>query len=361
MELGLTETQLMLKESLAKLLAANVGHDRLRQLQSAGVADDLLWSRLADGGWLALPVPESRGGGDATLMDIAVAVEEIARSAAVVPVAETYACAAAVGRYGTEEAQAAIGAGLANGSMSLTAAVLRGDGNDADGGGCVTHGRLTGRKRFVDYGQTCTHHLVTASGDGRQGVYLVRVAPGEVESEALANIGQTPQANVRYERAAAVHAGGPECAAELVRLSTLLCSVQLLAYADFALNLTVGYVSNRFQFGRPLGAFQAVQHHCADMATAVEQARFLIYEALWKLQHGTAQPDDIALAKAVASRTGVFVTMQAHQLHGGMGVTDEYPLHFYSRRAKERSVAWGSEHESLAVLAESVDAAVEWI
>jgi 3-oxocholest-4-en-26-oyl-CoA dehydrogenase beta subunit len=125
--------------------------------------------------------------------------------------------------------------------------------------------------------------------------------------------------------------------------------------------MTIGYVRNRFQFGRPLGAFQAVQHHCADMATAVEQARFLIYEAIWKLQHGAARPEDIALAKAVASRTGVFVTMQAHQLHGGMGVTDEYPLHFYSRRAKERSVAWGSEHESLRVLAGSVDAAEEWI
>jgi alkylation response protein AidB-like acyl-CoA dehydrogenase len=356
-DLGLSDTQVMLKESLAKLLAANVSHERLRQLQSDGVADDLLWSRLAAGGWLSLPLPESRGGGGATLMDVAVAVEEIARAAAVVPVAETYACAVAVSNYGTEEAAGLIAAGLGDGSVSLTAAVIDGAG----GAAIVVDGRLSGLKKFVDYGQTCSHHLVVASEHGQEGVYLVAAGSAGVSSEPLSTIGQTPQANVRYESAAALRAGGPECAAELSRLATMFCSAQLLAYADVALGMTVDYVRNRVQFGRPLGAFQAVQHHCADMATALESARFLIYETIWKLQHGEARAEDLAMAKAIASRTGVFVTMQAHQLHGGMGVTDEYPLQFYSRRAKERSVAWGSEHESLRVLAGAVESAEKWI
>jgi alkylation response protein AidB-like acyl-CoA dehydrogenase len=356
-DLGLSDTQLMLQESLAKLLAANVSHERLRQLQSDGVADDRLWGRLAAGGWLALPVPETRGGGGATLMDVAVAVAEIARAAAVVPVAETYACAVAVSNFGTEQARDLIAAGLSDGSLSLTAAVV----NGADGAPTVLDGRLTGLKKFVDYGQTCSHHLVIASQQGQEGVYLVAVVPGEVSSQPLSTIGQTPQANVSYDSAAALRAGGPECAADLVRVATMFCSVQLLAYADVALGMTLDYVRNRVQFGRPLGAFQAVQHHCADMATAIESARFLIYETIWKLQHGEARPEDLAMAKAIASRTGVFVTMQAHQLHGGMGVTDEYPLQFYSRRAKERSVAWGSEHESLSVLAGAVESAEQWI
>ena len=361
MDLGLTDTQVMLKESLAKLLAAGVSYDRLRELQSAGTADDALWSRLAADGWLSLPVPAARGGGDAELMDVAVAVEEIARSAAVIPVAETYASAVAATRHGTDEAQDLIAAGLADGLMSLTIAVASGDPDDPDGGVTVTGERLSGQKKFVDYGQTASHHLVIAASGGEQGVYLVAAEPGSVRAVPLAAIGQTPQANVSYDQALAIYVGGPQCAAELAAVATLLCSAQLLAYADVALGLSVGYVATRHQFGRPLGAFQAVQHIAADMATAVEQARFLIYEAIWKQQHGAADATDVALAKAIASRTGVFVTMQAHELHGGMGVTDEYPLHFFSRRAKDRSVAWGGEQQSLRVIAGTVERAEQWI
>jgi alkylation response protein AidB-like acyl-CoA dehydrogenase len=94
--------------------------------------------------------------------------------------------------------------------------------------------------------------------------------------------------------------------------------------------------------------------------SALDAARYLTYEAVWKVEHGTCSPADLATAKAAASRTGVFVTLTAHQLHGGMGMTEEYPLHFFSRRAKERSLAWGSEHESLALLADSVTDETDW-
>jgi 3-oxocholest-4-en-26-oyl-CoA dehydrogenase beta subunit len=136
--------------------------------------------------------------------------------------------------------------------------------------------------------------------------------------------------------------------------------VQLLAYAQLALDLTVPYVRDRVQFGRSLGTFQAVQQECADMAMAVEAARYLTYETVWKVQHSTATLTDLALAKAAASRTGTFVTMQAHQLHGGIGMTEEYPLQFFSRRAKERSLAWGSEHEWMQQVARTVDKDEDW-
>jgi alkylation response protein AidB-like acyl-CoA dehydrogenase len=148
--------------------------------------------------------------------------------------------------------------------------------------------------------------------------------------------------------------------ARLTEVATVLAGVQLLGYAQFALDLTVDYVRDRFQFSRPLGTFQAVQHRCADMATMVEATRFLTYETVWKVHRGAATTYDLAVAKAAASRTAVFATMEAHQLHGGIGVTEEYPLQFYSRRVKERSLAWGSQHASLLEIARFVDHDEDW-
>jgi alkylation response protein AidB-like acyl-CoA dehydrogenase len=181
-----------------------------------------------------------------------------------------------------------------------------------------------------------------------------------VAQVALSNVGRTPQSNATYRDAPAVLAGEGECVARLTEVATALACVQLLAYAQVALDLTVGYVKERMQFGKPLGTFQAVQHHCADMATAVEATRFLTYETVSKVEGSIASATDLAVAKAAASRTAVFVTMQAHQLHGGMGMTEEYPLQFFSRRAKERSLAWGSEHESLLAIARSVEKDEDW-
>ena len=162
------------------------------------------------------------------------------------------------------------------------------------------------------------------------------------------HIGRLPQATVTYDGAPARRIGGPDAVARLLDVGTVLAAVELVAYAEVALQLTVDHVAERVQFGRPLGAFQAVQHQCADMATLLEAARFLVYETVWKVAHGEASATEIAVAKAAASRAGSLRDMQAHQLHGGIGMTEEYPLQFFSRRAQARAVAWMSQHDGAA-------------
>ena len=125
--------------------------------------------------------------------------------------------------------------------------------------------------------------------------------------------------------------------------------------------MTVEYTSSRVQFGQPIGSFQAVQHHCANMATMVEASRFLAYEAVWAIDKDVATDEQIALAKACASRTVSEVTMQAHQLHGGIGIVEEYDLHFFSLRGKERALSWGSAEECLAIVAGSVEKEEDWL
>jgi alkylation response protein AidB-like acyl-CoA dehydrogenase len=352
-ELALSETQSLIAGSLRQLLTAHVSMKRLEEIQNSGGADTELWQRLANGGWLTLPFsaaqPEITG-----LVDLAIVVEEVARSAAIIPLVETMAAAAAIVRHGSDAARDAVVA-VQDGTMTIAPALAS---RSASGDNVVAgpHG-LDGRRRFVDYGQTCTHHLIEVDGV----LHLVEAQPPTVITEPVHTIGRTPQADATYVAAPSVPAGDGMLLNRLRSIGTVLCAVELLGYAQYALDLTVGYVRDRFQFGRPLGSFQAVQHHCADMATMIEATRFLAYETVWRVDRGEDRGADVAVAKAAASRTALFVTLQAHQLHGGIGVTEEYPLHFYSRRAKDRSVAWASVQESMDAIADSVHEPEPWV
>jgi alkylation response protein AidB-like acyl-CoA dehydrogenase len=353
-KLGLSQTQEMISGSIREQLEHELSWERVRTVLADGGYDSPLWKRLAADGWLGIAFPESLGGGGADLLDVAVALEEVAKSAAVVPFAETMACVYALTRRGSEAGQSALADAVLQGAGAVTPAL-------ADGAGLrFTDGALQGAARYVDYGQSCTHHLVAGTVDGQEQLFLADIRQPGVTQQRLYNVGHTPQSAASYENAVALAAGGQGAATLLTQVSTVLCCVQLLAYAQRALDLTVGYVRDRVQFGRSLGTFQAVQQQAADMASAVAATRYLTYEAVWNVDRGACSVAGLATAKAAASRTAVSVTMTAHQLHGGMGVTEEYPLHFFSRRAKERSLAWGSEHESLAVLARSVTDDANW-
>jgi alkylation response protein AidB-like acyl-CoA dehydrogenase len=351
MELELTPTQQLLTSSLAGLLAREMSYERVRRTQADGGADIALWKSLAEAGWLSLPFVDHDT--EASLIDVALAVEEVAKTAAVVPYMETMACAFVLAE-GTDRA-ADLADAVQDGRLTLAPAM------DRRSAATVQDGFLSGVKRFVDYGQVCTHHVVDAVEDGEPRLYLVEAGVDAVACASLSHVARTPQATVSYHGAAARRVGGPETVERLRAVGTVLASVELVALAQVALDLTVGHVRERVQFGRPLGAFQAVQHQCADMAMVLEAARFLVYETAWKVAHRQASWADVATAKAAASRAGVFVTMQAHQLHGGIGVTEEYPLQFFSRRSQGRAVAWLSQHEALLEVSRTVDKDEQWV
>jgi alkylation response protein AidB-like acyl-CoA dehydrogenase len=180
------------------------------------------------------------------------------------------------------------------------------------------------------------------------------------EIRPLTSIARTPLAHVSFRDASAQAVSGQEGWVFLHRLMRVLTAVQCLGYAQVAADMATEYVKNRVQFGRPLGSFQAVQHHCANMAMMNHGARFLVYEAAWALDQGVATDEQIDIAKAWAGRSAVEVTALAHQLHGGIGVTVEYDLHFFSRRAKDRAVAWGTPEECLDRVGSAIGNPVDW-
>ncbi|MEM7410560.1 MAG: acyl-CoA dehydrogenase family protein [Myxococcota bacterium] len=360
MNLDLDPTQELLRDTVREYLEAEVPLERIRELEREGRWDDGLWKGLCDQGWLGLPFDERFGGGDGSLVDVGVLLEAVARRAAVVPLAEALACGITLERHGDPEAARRCIEGMLSGSIVPTPAWLEAEDDLASIRLAVDGGRLRGEKCFVDYGQFATHHLVAALDGSTPALFWVDAGGPDVATEALQTIGRTPSARVRYDGAPAEKVADAKGAEALLRLSRLFAAVQCVGSAGQSLDQTVAYATVREAFGRPIGSFQAVKHHAANMAIRVSASRQLVFEALHAVGAGGGSDAQVAIAKASASRTTPEVVMLAHQIHGGNGIIEENDLYFFTLRGKDRSLAWGSLEECLAEVSGGVDAPVEW-
>jgi len=359
MNLDPTDTQSLLPETVRAFLERELPTDRIRALESEGRFDAELWRSVQGHGWLALPFPEALGGGGGSLVDAGFLALELARRAAIVPVLEVIAAGHVLTEFGGEPERELARAAIAGGALPVPALLEAGDRFD-EVGLAIEGGRLHGEKRYVDYGQFATHHLVSAREGGEPALWLVDAAGPGVRCESLRSIARTPVCSVHYAGAAARRVAGPDALAALVRIGRALAAVQCVGSMAQALDATVRYARVREQFGRPIASFQAVRHHCANMAIRVTSARLLAFEALSALDAGTATDAQVALAKASASRAAPEVLMLAHQIHGGNGVIEENDLYFFTLRGKERSLAWGTADECLAQAALAVAEPAEW-
>jgi alkylation response protein AidB-like acyl-CoA dehydrogenase len=349
-----TETQVLLRETVASYLEAQVPLDRIRELEKSGGWDEALWKGMCEQGWLGLAFPEALSGGGAGLVDLGILVEAVARRAAIVPILEV----AVAGRALAGHARAAelVRDVLSGASRPVPACATPGASPPR-----VEAGRLRGEVAFVDYGQFATHYLVVAAESGAAGLWRVDAADAAVRWEPLRSIGRTPVCAVHCDGARGERVGDAAAAARLGLEARALAAVQCVGSMAQALDLTVAYAKVREQFGKPIGSFQAVRHHCANMAMRVASARSLAFQALSALDAGLDAAEAVAAAKASASLAAPEVTMLAHQIHGGNGVIEENDLYFFTLRGKERSLAWGSAEECLAELAAAVDRSTEWL
>ena len=120
------------------------------------------------------------------------------------------------------------------------------------------------------------------------------------------------------------------------------------------LDMTVEYAKQRTQFGRPIGSFQAIQHHCANMATDVEGSKFITYQAAWRLSEGLPAEREVAMAKAWVSEAYRRVCALGHQSHGAIGFTKEHNMQLYSRRAKAAEIMFGDSNFHLEKVAKKI-------
>jgi alkylation response protein AidB-like acyl-CoA dehydrogenase len=147
---------------------------------------------------------------------------------------------------------------------------------------------------------------------------------------------------VKWDRSDAAEVGGADDAALAFDRGALGVAAQLVGLARHMLDTTVEYAQARHQFGVPIGSFQAVKHHLADVALALEFARPLVYRAAWSLAKRDADRSvHVSMAKARASDAALHAGRVALQVHGAIGYTTEYDLHLWLKRAWALAASWG--------------------
>ncbi len=365
MDLGLSEVQQMLRASAREFLARECPITLVRAMEDDPQGyPDALWRQIVGLGWTGLAFPEQYGGAGGSFLDLAVLLEELGRALTPGPFFSTVVLGGlTVLDAGTEAQKRDLLPRLCAGQLRMTLAFTEASASFEPEGvetSAVRVGgayQLNGAKLFVPDAQSADLLLVAArnapSADqpGAITLFLVPARSQGITINRLNSIGADRQFEVALHRvsvpasAALGHAGGgwPVVQRALQRAIAAHC-VTMVGGAQAVLDLTVDYVKQRVQFGRPVGTFQAVQHHCADMATDLEGARHVAYQAAWRVSEGLPAQREVALSKAWVSGACPRICATAHQCHGAIGFTREHNLQLYTRRAKVQELSYGDAY-----------------
>ncbi|WP_260155746.1 acyl-CoA dehydrogenase family protein [Mycolicibacterium iranicum] len=361
-----TEEQGQLRAAVRSFCADHIGESAVREwMASDPPFDAKVWARLGtELGVLGMAVPESAGGAGGTLIDQAVAVEELGAALACGPLFGTVylAIPALVASSDSGDLLDALVEGTRTAAFAVPedAATFDPSAVTVDAVRAGDGWTLTGSvERVVDAGAADVL-LVAATGPDGVGLYAVDANDEGVQRVSLTTLDLTrPQASVTLTGAPARLVSGPEEAERVVthalQVGAALLAVEQVGAAQHLLNLTVDYAKNRLQFGRPIGSFQAVKHRLADDLVAVEHARSTAYHAVWALTDGSDDPAlAVAIAQATSSAAFVRVATDTIQVHGGIGFTWEHQAHLYYKRAYTDAALLGSAEAHRSRVAEFV-------
>jgi alkylation response protein AidB-like acyl-CoA dehydrogenase len=326
MNFDFTDDQHTIKATARELLTSRSPFERVRAAAEAGRYDEELWRELCELGWPGIAIAERHGGQGLGGVELAVLLEELGYAVAATPLLGSTLAALAIGHAGDEEQCARWLPGLAAGELT---------------------GALGGVRDLIADAADADVIVLVEGGAPRV------VACADADIEHVAAIDPTR----RYAR---VRGDGPALGGDvegaLARAGAAVAA-EVVGVCQRALDMTVAYVSERKQFGVPVGSFQAVGHRCAQMLLQTEAARSAAYFAAWA---GDAAPERLAeasgLACATAAESGVEVTGSAIQAHGGIGFTWEADVHWLYKRAQLDAALLGSASGHRARLARAVAA-----
>jgi alkylation response protein AidB-like acyl-CoA dehydrogenase len=322
-----SDEQRTIKATARELLASRSPFERVRAAAEAGRYDDDLWRELRELGWPGIAVAEEHGGQGLGAVELAVLLEELGYAVAAVPLLGSALAALAIEHAGDGEQRARWLPGLASGELT---------------------GALGGVRDLIADAADADVIVLVEAGAPRV------VARADADVEPVAAIDPTR----RYAR---VRGDGPALAGDVegaLGRAGGAVAAEVVGVCQRALDMTVAYVSERRQFGVPVGSFQAVSHRCAQMLLHTEGARSAAYFAAWAAD---AAPERLAeacgMACAAAGEAGVEVTGSAIQAHGGIGFTWEADVHWLYKRAQLDAALLGSGSAHRIALARRVAAA----
>jgi alkylation response protein AidB-like acyl-CoA dehydrogenase len=312
-----SDEQREIKSTAREFLAARFKPEKVRELaESDSPYDDSIWKEMSELGWPGIALPEDHGGQGLGVVELVILLEESGYALAPSPLISNAYAGAVIAAAGSDEQRARWLPGIASGGERGAA-------------------ELTTQPAPIVGAAAGSAVLVLADGEGAK-----LVPTGEAELERLELIDST-RAYFKVSAGAGDPVPGEIAAA--VDTGKVALAAESVGVAQRALDMAVSYAKEREQFGRPIGAYQAVSHRLADMLWDVEEARSLAYYAAWCAD---AQPESLPLAasmaKARASDAANAVTHDAIQTFGGIGFTWEHDVHFFLKRARVSAQLLGS-------------------
>lgn len=365
MQFAHSEEQRLIRESARTYLAARAGAAQVRAAmgEPAGY-DRQLWQEMAgELGWTGLAIPEAYGGAGLGWVELCILQEEQGRRLVASPFFATAALAAPViAAAGSEGQRSALLRRIATGEARFACALGGSDGQPPCAGVRVTLAShaggftLSGVSDLVIHADAADLLLVLARAPGTQGDDAISVAVLPARTQGITirphvmldltrPMSRVEFADVSVSREQLL--GEPGRAAEAVakglNLARIALASEALGGAEQVLEMTVAYVKERRQFGRPIGSFQALKHRLADMMIEVEAARSAAwYAACAAQEQETELAEAAAIAKSYCCDAFFDCAASAIQLHGGLGFTWEHEAHLYLKRARATATLLGS-------------------
>ena len=330
MKFDFSEDQHEIRRTAKDLLAKRSTMSKVREAAEAKAYDASLWKELAELGWPGVAISEDNGGGGLGVVELASLMEESGYSLAGSPLLASAAAGLAIQEAGSDSQKAEWLPGLASGELKGSFGVEGALFPDAEGADVI----------------------VSISADGG---YAVVGAGSGFQVEAVDAIDPTR----RYATVTGSGEAMPGDVEAALSLVAIITSAELVGISLRNLEMTVEYVKDRKQFGKPVGSFQAVQHRCAQMLLHTESARSATYFAAWAADADRSRlSEGASLAKAAASTAGVESGNSAIQAHGGIGFTWEADVHWLYKRAQMDAAYVGGTKVHRANLAKIAAGAV---
>jgi alkylation response protein AidB-like acyl-CoA dehydrogenase len=372
MPLYLNDEQTMLRDTAKDFVSENAPVSHMRSLRDArdatGFSRDL-WKQFAEMGFTGILIGEDQGGLGLGHVEAGVVLEEIGRNLSPSPFLST-AVAAVEALKGTAQAERWF-PGIIAGETVAALAIDEGAKHrssvamkaERSGNGF----RLTGKKQFVTHGHVADLLIVAArtagSADDEEGVTLFAVP------KDAAGLSATPERLADASLAARIAFEGVEVDADavigevdagrdplgrLLRAGRAGAAAEMLGVGGGAMDMTVTYLKERKQFGTLIGSFQALQHRAAHLYSEMEVARAAVLKAQQLLDAGDDKANDaVSVAKAMTGLATTLAVQEGVQMHGGIGMTDEYDIGFYMKRGRVLAEMFGDANFHADLLAKS--------
>jgi alkylation response protein AidB-like acyl-CoA dehydrogenase len=373
MDFSFTQRQRLIRSAVRDLLEKECGADLIREMENdeKGYSPEL-WHKLAELGWLGLFFPNKYGGSGASFFDLIVFLEEIGRYLVPVPFLSTVILGGMSILYGgSEEQKQTLLPKIANGELILTMALTEPDPIYSVSGikiGATREGNsylINGIKVFIPSAHIADYLVVPTLTQGKEKdndgitLFLIETKRSDVSCNVLNTTASSKLCEVVFNRTKVASESilgqfneGWVVLRKVLELATVAQCALMVGGAEKVLEMTVDYAKKRIQFNRPIGSFQAIQHRCSNMLVDLDGAKFVTYEAAWKLGQGLPNTLEVSIAKAWVNQAYQRICANGHQVHGGIGVIKDHDMYLYSMRAKEAEFFLGDTTFHRGVIAE---------